>query len=63
MATQPAKIGREIVQHLATLAGASVKVTVEIEASVDDGIPEDVRRVLNENSQTLRFSGHGFEES
>jgi predicted AAA+ superfamily ATPase len=63
MASQPAKIGQEIVQHLAALVGADVRVTVEIDARVPDGIPEDVRRVLSENSQTLRFSDHGFEES
>jgi hypothetical protein len=62
MATRPAETGREIVQHLATIVGAKVTVTLEIQAEVPSGIPEDVRRVKNENSQTLKFRQYGFEE-
>ena len=48
--------------HL-TLPGGKVKVTVEIEAEVPEGVSDDVQRVINENCQTLRFKSHGFEES
>ncbi len=43
--------------------GGKVKVTVEIEAEVPEGVSDDVQRVINENCQTLRFKSHGFEES
>ena len=36
--------------------------TVEIEAEVADGVPDDVQRIVNENGQTLRFKAHGFEK-
>jgi hypothetical protein len=38
-------------------------VTLEIEAYVENGIPEGVRRAVDENSRTLKFAQHGFEES
>jgi hypothetical protein len=62
IATQPAKIGKEIVQHLAALPDGTVRVTIEIDATVAGGIPDDLKRVLNENSQTLKFRQHGFDE-
>ena len=57
------KVAQEILQHLTTLRGAKVKVTVEIEAEVADGLPGDIQRVLDENCRTLRFKDHGFERS
>jgi hypothetical protein len=57
------QIAEEILQHLTTLAGAKVKVTVEIEAEVPDGVNEDFQRALNENCQTLHFKSHGFEKA
>ena len=44
------------------LVGAKVKVTLEIEAEIPDGAPDHVVRVVTENSQTLKFTSHGFEE-
>lgn len=57
------KIAEEVLQHLTTLPGAKVKVTVEIEAEAPDGVSEEVQRVVNENCQTLKFKDHGFEKS
>jgi hypothetical protein len=57
------QIAEEVLQHLTTLAGAKVKVTVEVEADVPDGVNADLQRVINENCQTLRFKSHGFEKS
>ena len=48
--------------HLAGLVGSSVKVTLEIEATVEAGTPENVVRTVTENSRTLKFTTHGFEE-
>lgn len=50
-------------QHLATLSGGKVNVTVEIEAEVPEGVSDDVRRAINENCQTRCPKSHGFEES
>ena len=57
------QVAEEILQHLTTLPGGKVKVTVEIEAEVPEGVSDDVQRVINENCQTLRFKTHGFEGS
>jgi predicted AAA+ superfamily ATPase len=56
-------VAREVIQHLTTLTGASVKVVLEIEAEIPDGAPDDVVRTITENCRTLRFGSHGFEES
>lgn len=57
------KIAEEVISHLAGLVGANVTVTLEIEASLPDGVPDHVVRIVTENGQTLKFdSGHGFEE-
>jgi predicted AAA+ superfamily ATPase len=57
------QIAEEVLQHLTTLPGSKVKVTVEIEAHVPDGVKEDLQRVINENCQTIRFKSHGFESA
>jgi hypothetical protein len=56
-------IANEIVQHLALIPGAEVSITIEIQASVPDGVPENVVRTVSENSRTLHFSSSSFEES
>lgn len=54
-------ISQEVVQHLAGLLTASVDVTIEIQATVPEGVPENVVRIINENCRTLNFTAHGFE--
>jgi hypothetical protein len=56
------KIAEEVIAHLSGLVRAKVKVTLEIEAEVEDGVPEDVVRTVTENSRTLKFTTHGFED-
>jgi len=65
----PMRIGRdasriadEVVAHLVGLVGATVKVTLEIEAEVPTGAPEHVVRTVTENSRTLKFTSQGFEK-
>jgi hypothetical protein len=41
---------------------ADVKITLEIEATVEAGTPENVVRTVTENSRTLKFTTHGFED-
>jgi hypothetical protein len=54
-------IAEEVIAHLAGLMGANVKVTMEIEVDVPDGVPDTVVRVVTENGRTLKFDVHGFE--
>jgi hypothetical protein len=51
-----------VISHLAGLVGASVTVTLEIEAEIPGGAPEHVVRTVTENSRTLKFSTQGFED-
>jgi hypothetical protein len=53
---------RKVVAHLTGIVGANVSVTLEIEATVPDGVPENVVRTVTENSRTLKFTSHGFEK-
>jgi predicted AAA+ superfamily ATPase len=55
------KIAEEVIAHLAALPGANVRVTLEIEAAMPDGVPEATVRVVTENARTLKFEASGFE--
>ena len=55
-------VAEEVLQHLTTLPGAEVEVSVEISAKVPSGVDRTVRRIVEENCRTLRFRSHGFEE-
>ena len=64
----PTRVGRdasqvadEVIAHLAGLLGADVKLTLEIKANIPDGAPEQVVRIVTENSRTLEFDDSGFE--
>ena len=56
------KIAEEVIAHLSGLVGADVTVTLEIQAEVPSGAPDNVVRTVTENCQTLKFSDHGFEK-
>lgn len=66
----PARVGRdagriadEVLTHLVGLVGSSVRVTLEIEAEVPGGAPDNVVRIVTENSRTLKFtSSSGFDK-
>jgi predicted AAA+ superfamily ATPase len=55
------RIVQEVLAHLTGLQGAEVRVTLEIEAQLPAGVPEQVERIVTENCRTLRFVTHGFE--
>ena len=64
----PTRVGRdasqvadEVIAHLAGLLRAEVKLTLEIEANIPDGAPDQVVRTVTENSRTLNFDDSGFE--
>ena len=49
--------------HLAGIVGASVTVTLEIEATVPGGVPEQIVRVVTAKGRYLKFhQGSGFEQ-
>jgi hypothetical protein len=65
----PTRVGRdashiadEVIAHLCGLVGTRVQVTLEIEAEIPTGVPEQVVRVVTENSRSLKFTSHGFEK-
>jgi predicted AAA+ superfamily ATPase len=70
VALDPTRVGRdasriaeEVIAHLTGLVGATVKVTLEIEATLPSGAPVNVVRTVTENSRTLKFEqGAGFEK-
>ena len=55
------RIADEVIAHLAGLVGATVTVTLEIEAEVPAGAPDHVVRTVTENGRTLKFTSQGFE--
>jgi predicted AAA+ superfamily ATPase len=57
------RIADEVISHLAGLVGAKVRVTLEVEAEVGSGVPDNVVRTVTENSRTLKFTNHGFEQA
>ncbi len=59
--TDAGQIADEVISHLAGLMNAKVRLTLEIEADVPDGVPEQVVRTVTENSRTLNFDDSGFE--
>ena len=65
----PTRVGRdagriadEVIAHLVALIGSDVTVTLEIEAKIPNGTPDNVVRTVTENSRTLKFTSQGFEE-
>jgi uncharacterized protein len=68
VAVDPDQVGRdagriadEILSHLSTLPRARLKVSIEIEGEMPEGVPEDVQRTVSENAGVLKFDSHGFE--
>jgi len=62
MGRDAGQIAEEIVAHLLALPGATLEVTLEIEAEMPQGAPENVVRTVTENGRTLKFGSQGFEE-
>lgn len=56
-------IAASVVQHLAGLLDAKMKITLEIEAELPSGAPEHVVRTVTENCRTLKFYSQGSKEA
>lgn len=61
LARDAEQIAQEVVQHLTSLIGSQVEVTLEIRAVTPEGIPDQVVRTVTENCRTLKFTSQGFE--
>jgi len=55
------QISESVIAHLAKQPGATVKISIEIEANLPEGIGEDDRRSVTENCNTLKFEQHDFD--
>ncbi len=49
------QVADEVIQHLTSLNNAKIRITLEIDADIPEGIPEDVARTVLENCKTLKF--------
>jgi hypothetical protein len=56
------RIADEVISQLEGLVGSEVNITLEILVEVQEGIPDNVVRIVSENCNTLKFKTHGFEE-
>jgi len=62
MSRDVGSIADEVVQHLTSLLGANVEVSLEIQANIPDGVPDKTVRDVSENCRTLKFESYGFEK-
>jgi hypothetical protein len=54
--------GDALCRHVCSVPGMpKVRVTLEIEAEIPQGAPDNVVRTATENSRTLKFTASGFE--
>lgn len=56
------RIADEVITHLVGLVGSNVKITLDIDAEIPAGVPDQVVRTVTENSRTLKFNHSGFEK-
>ena len=57
------QIVSEVIEHLTSLTDAEVEITLNIRSQRPSGFDESVVRTVSENSRTLKFGQHGFEEA
>ncbi len=62
MSIEVGRIMDEVIKHLTTISGATVRVTLEIQADIPNGVPDETIRTVTENCNTLKFDDCGFEE-
>ncbi len=55
-------IVEEVIQRLTSLKGTEISITLEISAERPSGFDDATMRTISENSNTLKFKSHGFEE-
>jgi predicted AAA+ superfamily ATPase len=55
------RVAEEVLAHLSTLPRAKLRITVEIDAEIPDGVPEEIQRIVLENGTALKFKSQDFE--
>jgi predicted AAA+ superfamily ATPase len=58
---QVSNIAQSILSELDRVRGATMKLTLDIDAEAADGFPEDVESVIRDNAASLRITDFGFE--
>ncbi|MCL1790896.1 MAG: Swt1 family HEPN domain-containing protein [Peptococcaceae bacterium] len=53
-------INTEVLQHLNRLTGARTRITLDIQVSVPDGVPDHVAHTIRENCKFLKFDNAEF---
>jgi predicted AAA+ superfamily ATPase len=57
------RIAEEVVQHLSSIVGADVQITLDIHAELPENASDKLVRDVTENCSTLNFNDFGFEET
>ena len=57
------RIAEEVVQHLSSIVGADVQITLDIQAELPKSASDKLVRDVTENCRTLKFDDFGFEET
>ncbi len=60
-ASEVDRLVKEVIQHLSSLDGASVKLSLQIEAEAPQGVPDNIQRTVSENCRVLKFKQQEFE--
>ena len=53
---------QEIIQHLIAVDGSDVKLTLEVEVTAPNGVPDNTVRTVSENCRTLKVKDFGFSD-
>jgi predicted AAA+ superfamily ATPase len=56
------RLSQEILQHLSSIDGVDLDITIEIHAAVKEGFAADKIRVILENARSLKFKSSSFEK-
>jgi len=56
------KYVEEVIQHLTSVDGVKIKVSLEVEAESTDGFSQQTVRTISENCRTMRVRDSGFED-
>lgn len=62
VASSADRVAEEVIRHLTSLLGANVQISLEIDAAVPNGIPDEIARTVQENANVLKFRTAQFEE-
>lgn len=56
------KLVEEVISHLTSIDGAQVEISLELNVTAPEGIPQQVVRTVSENCRTFRVRSFGFDD-